>query len=171
MTQHLKSLLLKRQKSCHENGIKSGQFKVYRNAVNRARKSCKAVFYETKVQSMKEENPKGWWTEVKRLSCARAHSGALCNHIHAVGAEELSPQELANAINEAFLEPMEEYRLPRPLAQLPLEEDSAHYKGVSELRIARLLAKLNPSKACERMMYLIGYCGSTLNFSLTLYVV
>ena len=36
------------------------------------------------------------WREVKRLSDARAHSGALCNHIHAEGAEELSPQVLAN---------------------------------------------------------------------------
>ena len=53
---------------------------------------------------------------------------ALWNHIYAEGAEELSPQDLANAINEALLESMEEYRL--------------------ELRIARLLTKLNPSKVC-----------------------
>ena len=33
---------------------------------------------------------------IKRSSDTRAHSGALCNHIHAAGAEELSPQELAN---------------------------------------------------------------------------
>ena len=57
-------------------------------------------------------------------------------------------KELTNAINEAFLESMDEYRLPRPLAQIPLEEDSAHLSVVSKLRIARLLAKLNPSKAC-----------------------
>ena len=62
------------------------------------------------------------------MSGARAHSLALWNHIHAEGAEELSLQDLANVINEASLESMEEYRL--------------------ELRIARLLAKLNPSKAC-----------------------
>ena len=43
---------------------------------------------------------------------------------------------------------MEKYRLPRSLAQIPLEEDSAHLPVVSELCIARLLAKLNPSKAC-----------------------
>ena len=30
------------------------------------------------------------------MSDARAHSGTLCNHIHAESAEELSPQELAN---------------------------------------------------------------------------
>ena len=48
---------------------------------------------------MKEENLKARWKEVKCLSGARAHSGALCNHIHAVSAEKLSPQELASAIN------------------------------------------------------------------------
>ena len=42
---------------------------------------------------------------------------------------------------------MEKYRLPRSLAQIPLEEDSAHLPVVSELCIARL-KKLNPSKAC-----------------------
>ena len=42
---------------------------------------------------MKEENSKAWWKEVKRLSGARAHSKALLNHIHAEGAEELSPQD------------------------------------------------------------------------------
>ena len=104
--------------------IKSAQYKFYRNAVNRERKSCKAVFYETKVQSMKEENPKACWREVKRLSGARSHSVALCNHIHAEGAEELSPQDLANVINEALLESMEENRLSRPLAQILLERDS-----------------------------------------------
>ena len=60
-------LYLKGRKTFHEHGIKSAQFKFYRNAVNRERKSCKAVLYETKVQSMKEENPKAWWRDVKRL--------------------------------------------------------------------------------------------------------
>ena len=43
---------------------------------------------------------------------------------------------------------MEECRLPRPLAQIPLEKVSVHLPVVSEFRIARPLAKLNPSKAC-----------------------
>ena len=80
---------------------------------------------------MKEENPKACWREVKRLSGARLHSVALGNHIHAEGAEELSPQDLANVINEALLESMEENRLSRPLAQILLEEDLAHLPVVS----------------------------------------
>lgn len=38
---------------------------------------------------------------------------------------------------------MEEYRLPQPLAQLPVD-----LTEVSELRIYKLFGKLNPSKAC-----------------------
>lgn len=87
---------------------------------------------------MTEEHPKAWWREVKRLSDARAHSGALCNHIHAEGAEELSPQDLANAINEAFLEPMEAYFLTRPnppergLSAPPGGVRVAHYETLSK---------------------------------------
>ena len=32
-------------------------------------------------------NSTAWWREVKHLSGARVHSGAMCNHIHAVGAK------------------------------------------------------------------------------------
>ena len=136
MTQHLKSL--KRQKAFHEHGLKSPQFKFYHNAVNRERKSSTAFFFETKVQSMTEEDPKAWLKEVKRLSDARAHSGALCNHIHAEGAEELSPQDLTNAINEAFLEPMEAYFLTstnppeRGLSAPPGGVIVAHYETLSK---------------------------------------
>ena len=106
MTLHLKSLILKRQKGFQEYGVKTAQFKFYHNAVNRERKSCKAVFFKTKVQSTKEENPKAWSREAKRFSGVRVHSGALCNRIHGEGADEPSPQELANAIIEPFLEPV-----------------------------------------------------------------
>ena len=67
MTSHLKSLILKRQKAFREHGAESSCYKFYRNAVNRERKSSKASFYKIKVEHMKDENPKLWWKEVKRL--------------------------------------------------------------------------------------------------------
>lgn len=72
----------------------------------------------------------------------------MTSQIQVEGVENLSANKLVNVINEAFkfLEPLEEYRLP--LAQLPLDEDSMELTVVSELRIYKLLAKLNPSKAC-----------------------
>lgn len=130
MTQHLKSRILKRQKGFQEYGIKSAQFKFYHNAVHRERKSCKVVFFKTKVQTTKEEDPKAWSREAKRFSGVRAHSGALCNHIHGEGTDKPSPQELANAINEAFLEPMEEYCLPPP----PCGVRVMHWETLSKIK-------------------------------------
>lgn len=72
----------------------------------------------------------------------------MTSQIQVEGVENLSANKLVNVINEAFkfLEPLEEYRLP--LVQLPLDEDSMELTVVSELRIYKLLTKLNPSKAC-----------------------
>ena len=63
-TQHLKSLILKRQEAFHKHGAESPQYKFYWNAVNRERKTSKANFYKTTVEHMEDENPKVWWKEV-----------------------------------------------------------------------------------------------------------
>ena len=144
MTQHLKSLILKRQKAFHNKGPKSLQYKLYRNVVNRERKVCKANFYKLKVENMKEKNPRVWWKEVKRLCGAQQHSSDLISQIHAHDVQELSPNDLANAINDAFLEPLQEYRLHQPLTRLPTDEISSKFPDTSELRIHKLLSKLNP---------------------------
>ena len=107
MNDHLQSLILKRQKAFHDGGTRSMLYKFYRNAVNRERKSCKARFHKCNVEHMKEENPKVWWKEVKRLCGFNSKSGNVSSHIHIEGIENLTDQELANAINEAFLEPLE----------------------------------------------------------------
>ena len=54
MTQHLKSLILEMQKAFNKNGAESSQYMFYRNVVNRERKTCKANFYKSKVEHMKE---------------------------------------------------------------------------------------------------------------------
>ena len=105
MTPHLKSLILKRQRAFREHGAESSSFKFYRNVVNRERKSCKASFYKVKVEHMKDENPKLWWKEVKRLSGSQSNSGNVINHIHIEELEDCNNQELANIINQAFPEP------------------------------------------------------------------
>ena len=64
------------------------------------------------------------------------------------GVENLSAKELANAINEAFLQRLKEYHLPQQLAQLPVDEDSMELTEVFKLRTYKFLTKLNPSKAC-----------------------
>ena len=147
MTQELKTLILKRQKAFHRHGADSSIFKFYRNSVNRSRKRCKATFYDSKVGHLKTDDPKRWWSEVKRLSGSSAPSGDLRNHLNVEELNDLPPKDVANAINSALLEPLEEYRLASALLPLPLEE-SPEFLEVSEDRVYRTLNSLNPAKAC-----------------------
>ena len=73
--------------------------------------------------------------------------GNATNHIHIKELEDCDNQDLANTINQAFLELLEEYRLEQPLTKFPTAIDSK-LCDVSELRVMKLLATLNPSKAC-----------------------
>ena len=88
-----------------------------------------------------------WWKEVKRLCGAKPSADNVTSHIHIEGIKDMSYEELANVINQAFLEPLDEYRLTQPLTKLPVDEDSPELLEVSELRVMKLLASLNPSKA------------------------
>ena len=108
--------------------------------------SCKAKYYDSKIQQMKGENPKVWWKEVKRISGMSSPSGDLLSDIKADEVDGLSTQEIANVINKAFLEPLEEYRLHTPLCPLPLE-DNPEFLEISEERTFELLLSLNPAKA------------------------
>ena len=146
ITQHLKPLIMKRQKAFHKLGIASLQYKLYRNLVNRERNLCKGKFYKLKVEKIKDEDPKVWWRDVKRLSGAYQYSGDLISKIHVDEVHDLYFQDLANAINKAFLYPLEEYRLDKPLARLPNDEAPSESPEAAELRIYKLLSKINPSK-------------------------
>ena len=147
MTLELKSLILKRRKAFHRHGADSAIFIFYRNSVNRSRKRCKATFYNSKVGHLKTDYPKRWWSEVKRLSGSSAPSGDLRNHLNVEELNDFPPKDVANAINSALLEPLEEYRLASALFPLSLEE-SPEFLEVSEDRVYRTLNSLNPSKAC-----------------------
>ena len=142
------TLILKRQEAFSRNGANSALFKFYRNAVNRKRKTCKAQYYKSRVQQMKGENPKAWWKEVGRLSGMQSRAGDLLSQVNVEGIEDLSMLELTNAINTAFLEPLEEYRLPCTPPRLPLEENSPEFLVVPEERVLKQLSRLNPAKAC-----------------------
>ena len=52
---------------------------------------------------------------MKRISGMSSQTGDLLSKIKADEVEGLSTLELANAINKAFVEPLEENRLPIPL--------------------------------------------------------
>ena len=48
-----------------------------------------------------------------------SNAGNLVNKIRADGGEDLSSKELAEEINKAFLEPLQNYRLQQPPTRLP----------------------------------------------------
>ena len=84
---------------------------------------------------------------MKRLCGGKACSGDLLHHMNVKEVENLSTQDLANSINKAFLEPLEEYRLSCPITHLALKKDSPVFLEVSEERVWKVLSNLNPSKS------------------------
>ena len=112
---------------------------------------------------MKEENPKVWWKEVKRLCGFNSNSGNVSSHIHIEGIENLTDQELTNAISEAFLEPLEEYRLSQPLTKLRIDEDTPELPKVSDMRIFKLLTALTLPRRVVLTRYQTGCSRTTLN--------
>ena len=56
MNNHLKPLILKRQKAFHDGGTESVLYKCYRNTVNRERKSCKDSALNRNLAHMKNSS-------------------------------------------------------------------------------------------------------------------
>ena len=123
--------------------MNSIQFKQYRNLVNRGRKTCRAKYYESKIQQFKGVTPKKWWQEVKRLSGMKSTNVNVINQIDIEEFSNLTLQKQVNSINAAFLSPLEEYRMSTPLERRPLEDSPE----ISEGRLQKVLEKLNPNKA------------------------
>ncbi len=64
---------------------------------------------------MKQTDSKEWWKEVKRLSGITSTSSRdIRNIIDIENLEQLSEHELANKINEAFLDPFLHMNCPAP---------------------------------------------------------
>ena len=82
-------------------------FKLYRNRINRKRKNCKADYYKSKVENLKHSNPKQWWREVKHIG-GMISSPSLQNCIKIENLDNPPISDFANAINNAFPEPMKE---------------------------------------------------------------
>ncbi|CAB3989243.1 Hypothetical predicted protein, partial [Paramuricea clavata] len=116
MTQELKSQIRK-----HQTALAEGNhvlFKYYHNLVNRNR--CREVYYNTKVARLKDSKPKHWWNKVKRISGHSPVSNRNNTNIESSLPTQITDQrscdELADFINESFLEPQQMFE--------PLDESS-----------------------------------------------
>ena len=67
--------------------------------------------------------------------------------MHVDGFDQLTKQQVADSINSALLEPLEEYRLPHGITKLPLSDNDPEFLQVSEHEVYKVLSQLNPAKA------------------------
>ena len=102
----LKNLIKLRQRA-FKNDDKE-LFRLYRNRVSRERKICRARFFSSKVQHLKESKPNQWWNDVKKIAGMTSATGSddLCSQLHLDQIDVLDIQGIANLINNALLEPM-----------------------------------------------------------------
>ena len=112
----LKSKDFKRVIKQRQRAFSSGNsiaFNFYRNKANKMRKSCCAKYYSSKVEHLKQLKPKEWWREAKRLCGITpvSNSPDLIFQLQLENTDhlELSPLDLANLINNSFVEPMKTF--------------------------------------------------------------
>ena len=83
-------------------------YKVLRNKVNRECKRCRKIYYESKVEQMKESKPRDWCKEVKQIRGATKNSRRdLKSLLH----PDLTCDDftLVENINKAFISVMNGY--------------------------------------------------------------
>ena len=121
ITASFKNLIKLRQKAFASGDTK--RYRHYRNVVNRERKVIRGRYFASKVRQLKKTKPSQWWGAVKRIAgmVPAMGSESLFSQLHIEGYDSLPPQDIANRINNAFLEPMEPFQcLETPP---PFEED------------------------------------------------
>ena len=150
----LKKLIKKRQRALSQG--RHAEFTLLRNHINRERKSCRSKYYESRVEHLKECSPADWRKEFKRLGGVTNSHGAkdsvLKSVHHLEGVSDLTPKDLANHINTAFLTPTEAFE---PLPNNRFQDDSAQsakengrkIATISELSVLRSLSVLDATKA------------------------
>lgn len=158
-TPELKKLIKLRQRAFQTDDKEL--FRLYRNRVNRERKTCRANFFSSKVQHLKETKPSQWWNDVKKIAGMTPATGSddLRSQLHLDQIDDLDLQGIANLINYAFLEPMQDYQ---PLDSLPPYDGEFVAPVLSETDVYSALRKLNhlPPLCLRSPRKLLSRCTS-----------
>ena len=102
LTPYLKDLIQKRQKVSKEKS--TSLFKIYRNRVNSERKAAKSKYYQSKIEHLKDTDPKKWWSICKNIcGTSRANDKLLETESPSIK----SKIKLPNDINSAHLKPLQ----------------------------------------------------------------
>ena len=96
----LKFLINRRKKALASGDITL--FKLLRNKVNRKRKRCRKLYYQTKVRNLRDTKPKDWWREVKQLcGTSKPNKKGLKDSLHQDLCQE-TDETLCKQINNSF---------------------------------------------------------------------
>ena len=107
------------------------------------------MLWTGKVQDLKGVNPRKWWQEISKLSGAKNQNSNLFCSLNVPQYTDKSRREIANAINDALLEPLQTFQ---PLdcetndMFLPLKENPV-FLEVPTYRVYDNLIHLNKHKA------------------------
>ena len=144
VTAEFKALIKARQKAFAQDDTEG--YRHLWNITNRERKVCRGKFYASKVANLKTTKPNQWWREVKMIAGMTPATGGedIRSHLHLDGIATRSNQDIANMINSALLEPMQDYT---PLSCLPPLADDSELLKVSPSEVCNALLELNPRKA------------------------
>ena len=132
MSDKLKRSIKNRQRALQSwNSI---EFKYYRNVVSMERKKCKSSYYDCKIKNLKHVKPKNWWSAVKKISGMDTITKSdLLSNLQIEDLDNLSDIEVANKINDKFLEPLQEFQ---PLQiTVPNNDSISNVLTVSELDV------------------------------------
>ncbi len=118
---------------------------MFQNLVNREGKILRKTFFTSKVSQLKQAKPSQWWSAVKRISGMSPSSGSqdLISQLKTQDLTDLPAHDIANRINEAFLEPMQRFRRLRR----PSITDEVPSEFVSESYVSNELRRLSSNKA------------------------
>ena len=158
MSVKLKNLIHQRQIAFHKKKTNSLSYKFYRNAVNKERKRCKAAYYASKVKDLKGVNQRKWWDEISKLSGSKKKNSNLQCSLNIPEYNDKTNPEIANAINEALLDPLQILKPLDPESAdvfLPLEENP-EFLEVPAYRVYNNLIHLNKKKPLVLMVYQTG---------------
>ena len=145
INKQLKCLIHQRQVAFAQGDLFS--FSSLRNRVDRLRKSCRGKYYASKVEHLRNCKLHTLWKDVKTLvgmkAATRTDPMSVLRHVDP--GPNSGPTALADAVNEAFLEPMNIFT--------PLAHDATsdvRYPNptlVSEFFVLKKLSALNPAKS------------------------
>ena len=98
------------------------------------------MYYAFKVANFKNTKPRQWWSDVKKIARMTPAAGSedVRSCLHIDGIEGKSGDDIANLINAALLQPVQDYAL---LDSLP---SPANKPSVSE--VCSMLLALNPAQ-------------------------